>query len=143
MKYLGITELLAQYPIPATLRRAGKSRVETLLRKHAPKMRQGWARHITLALAAQSVVDSGTEGPEPFGPNSPPPKPEPRTSVMARVEALVNDYPLQLLLKAIPDIVTRTQRNFPRGALATSHLLLEKITTAILSSQTPCARSNS
>src|SRR6185312_2743018 len=49
-------ELLAKYPTPAALRRAGKARVEALLRKHAPRAGKRWAA----ALDEQTVVVSGT-----------------------------------------------------------------------------------
>ena len=41
-----MTALLMKYPTPKALRRAGKARVKTLLRKHAPRAWGRWAEDL-------------------------------------------------------------------------------------------------
>ncbi|MDQ0096300.1 transposase [Paeniglutamicibacter psychrophenolicus] len=107
-----MAELLAKYPTPAALRRAGEARIGALLRKHAPRAWKGWARDVTAALAAQSVVVSGTEGAGIVLPELARSLAHTRASraaVLARVEELVKDHPLHVLLKTMPGVGIRTQ----------------------------------
>src|SRR5699024_4342405 len=53
--------LVAKYPTPKALRHAGKHRVETLLRKQAPRAWKRWSAAIFTALDGQTVVVSGTD----------------------------------------------------------------------------------
>lgn len=53
--------LLKRYPDPAAIRKAGKSRVAALLRKHAPRKGEAWAEAILKALAEQTVTVAGTD----------------------------------------------------------------------------------
>jgi transposase len=112
LDHVAMAELLAKYPTPAALRRAGEARIGALLRKHAPRAWKGWARDIAAALAAQTVVVSGTEGAGIVLPElarSLAHTRASRASVLARVEELVKDHPLHVLLKTMPGVGVRTQ----------------------------------
>src|SRR5699024_6243626 len=56
-----MTPLLMTHPTPKALRRAGKHRVEPLLRKHAPRAWKRWSAAIFTALDEQTVVVAGTD----------------------------------------------------------------------------------
>lgn len=91
-----MAELLVKYPTPDALKTAGPKRVETLLKKFAPRAGSRWAADIFTALAEQSVVVSGTAGaavvlPQLAGMLASLRKG--RAEVLARVEALVEAHP--------------------------------------------------
>lgn len=112
LDHMAMAELLAKYPTPAALRRAGEGRIGALLRKHAPRAWKGWAKDITAALAAQTVVVSGTAGAAIVLPELARSLAHTRASraaVLARVEELVKDHPLHALLKTMPGVGIRTQ----------------------------------
>ncbi|GAA1366021.1 IS110 family transposase [Arthrobacter rhombi] len=105
-------ELLAKYPTPAALRRAGKARVEALLRKHAPRAGRGWAADVFAALDEQSVVVSGTNAAGIVLPQlarSLAQTRTARTEVLAQVELLVEAHPLHILLTSLPAVGVRTE----------------------------------
>lgn len=112
LDHVAMAELLAKYPTPAALRRAGEARIGALLRKHAPRAWKGWAKDLTAALAAQSVVVSGTEAAGIVLPElarSLAQTRAARTRILARVEELVNDHPLHVLLETMPGVGTLTE----------------------------------
>ncbi|MGA7207007.1 MAG: IS110 family transposase [Specibacter sp.] len=112
LDHVAMAELMAKYPTPAALRRAGEARIGALLRKHAPRAWRGWARDITAALAAQSVVVSGTEAAGVVLPELARMLAQTRaarTAVLVRVEELVMDHPLHLVLESMPGVGIRTQ----------------------------------
>lgn len=53
--------LLTKYPTPKGLHRAGRHRVETLLRKHARRAWKRWSTDIFTALDEQTVVVAGRD----------------------------------------------------------------------------------
>ncbi|GAA4381817.1 IS110 family transposase [Paeniglutamicibacter cryotolerans] len=112
LEHAAMAELLVKYPTPAALRRAGEVRIGALMRKHAPRAWNRWAKDITAALAAQTVVVSGTEAAGIV-------LPElarmlihtraARAAVLVRIEELVVAHPLHLLLDSMPGVGIRTQ----------------------------------
>src|SRR5699024_6929423 len=52
--------LLAKYPDPDALKKAGRARVATFMRKLAPRAGAGWAKAIFEALGQQTVTVAGT-----------------------------------------------------------------------------------
>ena len=51
---------VAAWPTPADLKRAGKARIDTRLKKHGPRQHATWAAQIISALEHQTVVVAGT-----------------------------------------------------------------------------------
>lgn len=104
--------LLIKYPTPAALRRAGKSRVEALLRKHAPRAGKRWALEVFAALDEQTVVVSGTDAAGIVLPQLARALAQTRTAraeVLTQVELLVEAHPLHLLLTSLPAVGVRTE----------------------------------
>ena len=52
----GVRDLLARYPAPRALAKAGRGRIESTLRKRSPRLAKALAAAVTQALGAQSVV---------------------------------------------------------------------------------------
>ena len=104
-------ELLAKYPTPAALRRAGRTRVETLLRKHAPRALKRWVPELFEALDQQSVIVPGTEAAgtalahqaRSLAHNR-----AAQTDVLALIHALVEAHPLHELLVSMPGVAIKT-----------------------------------
>lgn len=104
-------ELLAKYPTPAALRRAGKARVGALLRKHAPRAGKRWAAEVFAALDEQTVVVSGTNAAGIVLPQVARSLAQTRTAraeVLTQVEHLVEAHPLHELLTSLPAVGVRT-----------------------------------
>ncbi|EPR76236.1 transposase, IS111A/IS1328/IS1533 [Leifsonia rubra CMS 76R] len=107
-----MAELLAKYPTPDTLKKAGTKRVEALLKKYAPRAGARWAAEIFTALGEQTVVVSGTAGAAVVLPQLAAMLANLRTGrveVLARVEALVEAHPLHVVLSSIPAVGIRTE----------------------------------
>ncbi|MDO5745982.1 MAG: IS110 family transposase [Micrococcaceae bacterium] len=112
LDHVAMAELLAKYPSPAALRRAGEARIGALLRKYVPRAWKGWAKDITAALAAQTVVVSGTEAAGIVLPELARMLAQSRSAratVLKRVEELVTDHPLHLMLDSMPGVGIRTE----------------------------------
>ena len=103
--------VLAKYPTPKALRHAGKHRVETLLRRQAPRAWKRWAAAIFTALDGQTVVVSGTDAAGLVLPqlaNSLAQIRASRDEVLVRIEELVKTHPLFGLLTSMPAVGVRT-----------------------------------
>ncbi len=112
LDHVAMAELLAKYPTPAALRRAGEARIGALLRKHAPRAWKNWAKDLTAALAAQSVVVSGTEAAGIVLPELARSLAQTRAArarILTRVEELVKDHPLHVLLETMPGVGILTE----------------------------------
>ncbi len=112
LDHVAMAELLAKYPTPAALRRAGQARIGALLRKHAPRAWKSWAKEIIVALDAQTVVVSGTEAAGIVLPELARALAHTRaarTRIHAQVEALVKEHPLHVMLQTMPGVGIRTQ----------------------------------
>ncbi len=60
-----ILEVIAAWPTPAHLRKAGRARIDAKLKSKGAKRHAAWAQAITDALGKQTVVVAGTEGQAP------------------------------------------------------------------------------
>lgn len=112
LDHRAMPELLAKYPTPAALRKAGRTRVEALLRRHAPRAGKRWAAEVFTALDAQTVVVAGTGAAGIVLPQlarSLAQTRSARAEVLAQVEALVEAHPLHLLLTSLPAVGVRTE----------------------------------
>lgn len=106
-----MTALLVKYPTPKSLRRAGKSRVATLVRKHAPRAWKRWTEEIFTALDEQTVVVTGTDAAGLVLPQlatSLIQLRKSRVEVYNRIEQLVESHPLFELLTSMPAVGVRT-----------------------------------
>ena len=54
-------EVIAAWPTPADLKRAGKARIDARLKKHGCRRHATWAGQIVSALEHQTVVVAGTD----------------------------------------------------------------------------------
>ena len=108
-----IRGLLTQIrPTPAALRRAGKTRVETLMRKHAPRVGERWTAEIFTALDEQTVVVSGTSAAGIVLPQLSLALAQTRAGraeLLSQVEKIVEAHPLHQLLTSMPAVGVRTE----------------------------------
>lgn len=103
--------LLTKYPTPAVLKRAGKARVTTFMRKYAPRAGTGWAREIFEALGQQTVTVAGTDAAGLVLRQLATQLAQLRAArdeVFEQVEALVAAHPLHELLTSMPAVGVRT-----------------------------------
>lgn len=109
--YPAIAALLIKYATPKALRRAGKHRAETVLRKHAPRAWKRWAAEVFTDLGEQSVVVSGTEAIGILLAQSATALAQTRSSrdeVLVRIEELIEAHRLFELLTSMPAAGART-----------------------------------
>ena len=103
--------LLAKYPTPAALKRAGQTRVSTLMRKYAPRGGNAWAADIFEALDQQTVTVAGSDAAglvlRQLGTQLAQLRAA-REEVFEQVEVLVNYHPLCDLLTSMPAVGVRT-----------------------------------
>lgn len=112
LDHQAMPELLAKYPTPAALRKAGRARVEALLRKHAPRAGKRWTVDVFTALDEQTVVVSGTNAAGIVLPQLARSLAQTRTArieVLTQVELLVEAHPLHILLTSLPAVGVRTE----------------------------------
>lgn len=112
LDHVAMAELLAKYPTPAALRRAGPTRIGALLGKYAPRAGKGWAKDIVAALAAQTVVVCGTEAAGIVLPELARALAHTRaarTRIHTQVEPLVKEHPVHVMLLTMPGVGIRTQ----------------------------------
>ena len=61
LEHDAILEVIAAWPTPAELKRAGKARIDARLKKHGCRRHATWAGQIVSALKHQTVVVAGTD----------------------------------------------------------------------------------
>ena len=61
LEHDAVLEVIAAWPTPADLKRAGKARIDARLKKHGCRRHATWAGQIVSALERQSVVVAGTD----------------------------------------------------------------------------------
>ena len=61
LEHDAVLEVIAAWPTPADLKRAGKSRIDARLKKHGCRRHATWAGQIVSALEHQTVVVAGTD----------------------------------------------------------------------------------
>ena len=61
MEHDAVLEVIAAWPTPAELKRAGKARIDARRKRYGCRRHAAWADQIVLALEHQSVVVVGTD----------------------------------------------------------------------------------
>ena len=61
LEHDAVLEVIAAWPTPADLKRAGKARIDARLKKHGCRRHATWAGQIVSALKHQTVVVAGTD----------------------------------------------------------------------------------
>jgi transposase len=106
-----VLDLLETWPTPAALAAAGKARVRTRLLKKAPRLGGRLAEEIFAALAAQTVVVTGTNAAGVVLPRLAAQLAalrQQRAEVAEKVEELVAAHPLSKVLMTMPGVGVRT-----------------------------------
>lgn len=104
-------EVLAAWPTPQALRKAGRARIDAKLKKHGARHHAAWAEEILGALSRQSVIVSGTEAAGTVIPHLARQLLNlhaQRADVAIEVEKIVLEHPLYEVLTSMPGIALRT-----------------------------------
>ena len=111
MDHPAVLDLLETWPVPADLTAAGKSKVRTRLLKRAPHIGGRRTEEIFAALAAQTVVVTGTNAAAVVLPRLAAQLASlraQRAEVAEKVEELVAAHPLSKVLTTMPGVGVRT-----------------------------------
>jgi len=106
-----ILEVLATWPTPEQLRRAGRARIDAKLQKHSARRHLAWAQELLDALAQQSIIVTGTDAAGAVIPHLVRQLillHAQRADVALRVEELVKDHPLHIVLTSMPGVGIKT-----------------------------------
>ena len=101
LEHDAVLEVIAAWPTPADLKRAGKARIDARLKKHGCRRHATWAGQIVSALEHQSVVVAGTDAAAVVLPHLARQLISlhaQRADVAAQVETLVQAHPLYQVL---------------------------------------------
>lgn len=140
LEHDAVLEVIATWPTPTALRKAGRARVDAKLKAHGARRHTSWASAIIDALDAQSVVVVGTDAAGVVLPHLARQLialHAQRADVAAQVEALVEAHPLYQVLTSMPGIGVRTAavfiaetlgRSFDTGAHLASYAGLTPVT---------------
>jgi transposase len=102
-----VLALLSKYGGPTGLRKAGKTRIDTLLKKKAPRIHTRLTEAIWAALDAQTVTVAGTSSVEAILPGMAAGLAsliEQRAAVGAEVEKVLDAHPLAKVLTSMPAV---------------------------------------
>ncbi len=140
LEHDSVLEVIAAWPTPADLRKAGRTRIDAKLKSKGAKRHAAWAQAITDALARQSVVVAGTDAAGVVLPHLARQLialHAQRDDVAAQVEALVEAHPLYPVLTSMPGVgvpaaavflAETAGRTFPTGAQLASYAGLTPVT---------------
>ena len=106
-----VLDLIETWPTPAALTAAGKTKVRSRLLKRAPRLGGRLTEDIFAALAAQTVIVTGTNAAGVVLPRLATQLAalrQQRTEVAAQVEVLVAAHPLSTVLTTMPGVGVRT-----------------------------------
>ena len=106
-----VLDLIETWPTPAALTAAGKTKVRSRLLKRAPRLGGRLTEDIFAALAAQTVIVTGTNAAGVVLPRLATQLAalrQQRTEVAEQVEALVAAHPLSTVLTTMPGVGVRT-----------------------------------
>ena len=115
LEHDAVLEVIAAWPTPAELKRAGRARIDARLKKHGCRRHTTWAGQIVSALEHQTVVVVGTDAAAVVLPHLARQLIAPRaqrTDAAAQVETLVQAHPLYQVLTSMPGIGVRTAAVF-------------------------------
>ena len=107
LEHDAVLEVIAAWPTPADLKRAGKARIDARLKKHGCRRHAAWAGQIVSALEHQTVVVAGTDAAAVVLPHLARQLialHAQRADVAAQVETLVQAHPLYQVLTSMPGI---------------------------------------
>ena len=107
LEHDAVLEVIAAWPTPADLKRAGKARIDARLKKHGCRRHAAWAGQIVSALEHQTVVVAGTDAAATVLPHLARQLISlhaQRADVAAQVETLVQAHPLYQVLISMPGI---------------------------------------
>lgn len=96
LKHDAVLEVIAAWPTPTALRKAGRARIDAKLKKHGARRHAAWAGKIVSALGRQTVTVTGTEAAGTVLPHLARQLialHSQRADVAARVETLVRAHP--------------------------------------------------
>jgi len=111
MDHPAVLDLLETWPIPADLTKAGKSKVRSRLLKRAPRIGARLTEEIFAAMAAQTVVVTGTNAAAVVLPRLAAQLASlraQRAEVAEKVEEVVAAHPLSKVLTTMPGVGVRT-----------------------------------
>lgn len=140
LEHDAVLEVIAAWPTPAELRKAGGARVDAKLKAHGARRHATWANTIINALGAQFVVVAGTDAAGvalPHLARQLAALHAQRHDIAAQVEALVEAHPLYQVLNSMPGVGVRTPavfitetlgRSFDTGAQLASYAGLAPVT---------------
>ena len=115
LEHDAVLEVIAAWPTPAELKRAGKARIDARLKKHGCRRHAAWAAQIVSALERQSVTVAGTDAAGMVLPHLARQLialHAQRADIAAQVETLVQAHPLYQVLTSMPGIGVRTAAVF-------------------------------
>ena len=116
LEHDAVLEVIAAWPTPADLKRAGKARIDARLKKHGCRRHATWAGQIVSALEHQTVVVAGTDAAATVLPHLARQLISlhaQRADVAAQVETLVEAHPLYEVLTSMPGIRGPGRRRLP------------------------------
>ena len=111
LKHDAILELLATWPTPDRIRKAGRARIDAKLKKHGARRHTAWTEEIIEALGKQTVTVTGTEAAGIVIPHLARQLTylhAQRADVAQQIEEIVVNHPLYLVLTSMPGIGLRT-----------------------------------
>lgn len=111
LEHDAVLQVLAAWPTPAQLRRAGQARIAAKLKKHGARRHHAWAQALLDAVAAQSVTVVGTDAAGLVIPHLATQLISlhaQRRDVAEHLEQLVADHPLYPVLTSMPGVAVRT-----------------------------------
>ena len=111
LEHDAILEMLATWPTPEKLRKAGRARIDAKLKKHGARRHAAWTEEILTALAKQTVTVTGTQAAGIVIPHLARQLIHlhaQRADVAQEVEKIVVHHPLYLVLTSMPGVGLRT-----------------------------------
>ena len=106
-----ILDLLQHYPSPAAMKAAGEKRLGNRLLNNAPRKGRAWAGEVIAALGEQTVVVTGTGAASLVLPRLAEQLAalrRQRDEIAVEVEKIVEQHPLQPVLRSMPGVGVRT-----------------------------------
>ena len=115
LEHDAVLEVIAAWPTPAALRKAGRARIDARLKAHSARRHATWAQAIIEALGRQTVVVAATDAAGVVLPHLARQLialHTQRADIATQVEALVEAHPLYPVLTSMPGVGVRTAAVF-------------------------------
>ena len=110
LEHDSVLEVIATWPTPAALRKAGRARIDAKLKANGCRRHAAWAQAIVEALSKQTVTVAGTDAAGVVLPHLARQLialHTQRADIAAQVEALVEAHPLYPVLTSMPGVGVR------------------------------------